>query len=72
MACQDYQLCSGIKVIIDFAMHGVQDLWGGNLTTENWVFLLVDTKKSFNDINLVVMPWTIRHLWTSGASFFFN
>ena len=27
MACQDYQLCDRLKVVIDSAVHGVQAIW---------------------------------------------
>ena len=27
MACQDYQLCARLKVVIDSAVHGVQAIW---------------------------------------------
>ena len=48
MAFQYDQLCvRGINS----AIHGVQALWDKNLTTENWGFLLVDAKNTFNDIN---------------------
>ena len=72
MACQDDQLCAGLKVGIYDTIHGVQALWDKNLTTEEWVFLLVDAKIVFNDINQVGMLWTVQHLWPSGSIFFFN
>ena len=28
MACQDDQLCAGLKAGIDGVIHGVQDIWG--------------------------------------------
>ena len=34
MACQDDQLCAGLKGLIDSAIHGVQDLWDDNSSTE--------------------------------------
>ena len=34
MACQGDQLCSGLKVLIDGAIHGVQALWDENFSTE--------------------------------------
>ena len=72
MACQDDQLCDGLKAVIDSAIHGVQDLWDEKSTTENWGFLLVDTKNTFDEINQVGMLWTFRHLWPSRSRFFFN
>ena len=51
MACQDVQLCSGLKAGIDGAIHGVQALWYKKLSTEEGVFLLVDAKNAFNEIN---------------------
>ena len=35
MACQDGQLCARLKSVIYSAVHRVQDLWGGNFTTED-------------------------------------
>ena len=69
---QDDQLCARVKVGMDSAIHRVQDLWNENLSTEEWVFLLVDAKIVFNDINQVGMLWTVQHLWPSGSIFFFN
>ena len=66
MACWDEQLCAGLKVRIDGAIHRVQALWDENSTTEDWGFLLVDTKNAFNKINQVEMLWTVRHLCPSG------
>ena len=72
MACQDDQLCAGLKVGIYDTIHGVQALWDKNLTTEEWVFLLVDAKNALNNIIRVGLIWTVRHLWSSGARFVFN
>ena len=49
--CQDDYLCDRLKVGIDSAVHRVQAIWDANLSTEDWGFLLVDTKNAFNDIN---------------------
>ena len=72
MACQDDQLCAGLQERINGAIHRVQALWDENSSTEEWVFLLVDAKNAFNDINRVGMVWTVQHLWTSRARFVFN
>ena len=52
-ACQDDQLCAGLKVGIDGVFHGAQPILDTNSTTEDWVFLLVDEKNAFNDINKI-------------------
>ena len=41
-ACQDDHICAVPKVVIDEAVHGVQDIWDANLSTEMFCFLLVD------------------------------
>ena len=72
MACHYYQFCARLKAGIDSAIHRVQSLWYENLTTEDWGFLLVDARNTFNNINRVRTLWTVRHLWLSGARFVFN
>ena len=72
MVCQDDQLCAGLMSGIDGAVCGVQVIWDENLTTEDCVLLIVDANNAFNKINLVGMPWTVRHLWPPGARFVFN
>ena len=57
--CQDDQLCAGLKAVIDGA-------------AEDWGFLIADAKNTFNDIILIGMLWTVRHLWPSGDRFVFN
>ena len=72
MACQDDHRCAGPKALIDGPIHGVQALWDENMSMEEWVFLLVDRKNAFNEINRVEMLGTVRHLWPSGSYFLFN
>ena len=38
MACQDDQLCAGLKAGIDGEVHGVQAIWDENPTTKDWEF----------------------------------
>ena len=70
--CQDDQLCASLKAIIYGSIHGVQDIWDNKPATTYWIFLLVDAKTLFNEINQIGMLWTFRHLWPSGACFVFN
>ena len=51
MACQDDQLYARLKALIDGTFHRVQYIWNKKSTTEDWGFLLVDTKNAFNEIN---------------------
>ena len=60
MACQDDHMCAGIKTVINGAVHRVQAILGGGaLTMEDWYFLLVDAKNTFNEINQVGMLWIV-------------
>ena len=66
------QICAGVKAVIDEVVHTVQYIWDANSTEENYIFLLVDTKNAFNDINGIGMLWTFHHLWMSGDNFVLN
>ena len=63
--CRDDHICPGFKAGIDRELHRVQYIWESNLTEEKWIFLLVDAKNKFNEINRIAMLWTVRHLWPS-------
>ena len=39
-----YDSAEGLKSVIDGDLHGVQDVWDTNSSTNNWSFLLVDAK----------------------------
>ena len=67
--CRDDHICPGFKAGIDRELHRVQYIWESNLTEEKWIFLLVDAKNKFNEINRIEMLWTVRHLWPSEARF---
>ena len=70
--CQDDKICAGLKAGVDGAVHGVQAIWDENLTMEDLIFLLVDAKNAFNEINRIGMLWTVHHLWLYVACFVFN
>ena len=72
IACQDDKLCAGIDAVTDCAIHSVQEIWGANSSTEDWLFLLVDSKKAFNKVNRIGMLWTVFHLWPSRDRYVLN
>jgi hypothetical protein len=39
---------------------------------KGWGFLLVDARNAFKEGNRMLMLWTTRHEWASGARFIFN
>ena len=45
MEFQDNQLCDGLKAGTDGAFHKVQSIWDEKLTTEDWIFMIMDAKK---------------------------
>ena len=42
--CQYYQLCAGLKVVIDRYVNGVQAIWDSNSSMEYWGLILLDKK----------------------------
>ena len=38
-ACKDDHLCARLKMGVDGAVHGVQDIWYTNSTTEDWGYM---------------------------------
>ena len=71
-AYKDDQICTGLQTGINGMVHRVQYIWDASSTKENWSLLLIDTKNSFNEINQIIMLWTVHHLWPSGDCFVFN
>ena len=51
MTCQDEQLYAVLRAVIDGMFHGIQYIQDKNSTMEDWGFLLVDAKNSFNEIS---------------------
>lgn len=71
-ACGKDELCTGLEAGIDGTVHAVSSLWEYNEDDDKWVFLLVDARNAFNEINMTATMWTVRHLWPLGARFTFN
>ena len=47
-------------------------LWEEHNQEEDWRFLLIDTRNTFNEENRTAMLWAVRHKCPSGAQFTFN
>jgi hypothetical protein len=71
-ACGIDQLCAGLEAGIEGGIHAINQLWREFAGHEDWGFLLVDAKNAFNELNRIVMLWTIWHEWPSCAKFAFN
>ena len=53
--CKDGHICERLKAVIYAELHEIQSMWGAKYAKENWVFLLLDTKNAFNEINQIRM-----------------
>jgi hypothetical protein len=66
------QLCAGLEAGIEAGVHAAKLLWQEHSDEEEWGFLLVDASNAFNEGNRLLMLWTVRHEWPSGARYVFN
>ena len=71
-ACGIDQVCAGLEAGIEGSIHAINKLWGEHEEEEEWGFLLVDARNAFNEGNRIMILWTVRHDWPSGARFTFN
>ena len=71
-ACGTTQLLGGVEAGIEGAIHAMLVLWKEHRTKEDWGFLLIDARNSFNEENRTAMLWAVRSEWPSGSQFMFN
>ena len=71
-ACGTTQLAGGVEAGIEGAIHAMRVLWEEHAQEEDWGFLLIDARNTFNEENRTAMLWPVRHKWPSGAQFTFN
>eukprot|EP00978_Attheya_sp_CCMP212_P030440 scaffold111966_cov57-Attheya_sp.AAC.1 len=71
-ACGINQVCTGLEAGIEGSIHAINELWGAHEEEDEWGFLLVDATNAFNEGNHMMILWTVRHEWPSGARFTFN
>jgi hypothetical protein len=72
MNCKTDNLCGGLDGGIDGAIHAARAMWGAHHTEEDWVFLLIDARNAFNELDRMMMLWNVQHGWPSGDHFMFN
>ena len=56
---QDDHIYAGLKVVIDRAIHRVQDIWDANLSTVYWGFLRVYLNNLFKNSNRIIILWMV-------------
>ena len=66
------QLCVGLSVGAEAAVHTAQTLWRAHADEADYGFLLIDARNAFNEMDRSMMLWNVRHLWPQGAVFAFN
>ena len=54
MVCQDGELFSELRGVINGAVHRVQAIWDKNSTTEDWGFFLIYANNTFNEMNQII------------------
>ena len=70
--CGTKQLAGGVEAGIQASIHVMRLLWAHNYQEEDWGFLLIDARNTFNEENWTAMIWDVGHYWPSGAQFTFN
>jgi len=71
-ACSIDQLCAGLQVGIEGAIHAANQFWKEHAGDSDFGFLMIDAKNAFNEQHRITMLWTTRHEWPQGALFTFN
>ena len=66
-ACGTTQLAGGLEAGIEGAIHAMRILWEEHKKEEDWGFLFIDARNTFNEENRKAMLWAVRHKWPSGG-----
>jgi len=72
LVCGSDQLCAGLQVGIEGAIHGMNELFSAHQDQgTGWGMLLVDAANAFNSLNQAAMLLHARVIWPC-AHFLFN
>ena len=58
-ACGTTQLVGGLEAGIEGDIHAMGLLWEDHRKEEDWGFLLIDTRNTFNEENRTAMLWAV-------------
>jgi hypothetical protein len=65
-------MCGGLDGGIDGVIHAAHAMWDMHHIEEYWVFLPIDARNTFNELDRMTMLLNVQHGWPSGARFMFN
>ena len=71
-SCGTTQIVGGVKAEIEGAIHTMRVLWKEHQTEEDWKFLLIDARNTFNEEKRKAILWDVRNEWPNGAQFTVN
>ena len=60
-ACGTDQLACGVEAGIEGAIHAACLQWAQHSQEEDWGFLLIDARNTFNEEKRTAMLWAVRH-----------
>ena len=60
-ACGTDQLACGVEAGIEGAIHAAHLQWAQHSQEEDWGFLLIDARNTFNEEKRTAMLWAVRH-----------
>ena len=66
------ELAGGVEAGIEGGILSMHLLREHHSQKEDWGFLLIDARNTFNEENRTAMLWAVRHEWPRGVQFTFN
>ena len=66
-ACGMEQFVGGVEACMKVGIHAMRLQWAQYSQEEEWEFLLINARNTFNAKNCMSMLWFVRHKWPSGT-----